>query len=138
MKIRGKNSLAVVALFSGYSLLAVPVAAVAQQPKADNTGVNERDRAPSEPTADKQKNNRTDLEITQSIRRALVADKSLSTYAHNVKIVTQNGKVTLKGPVRSDAERAAIQAKAAEVAGAANITDALSVVPAKSSSKKTS
>jgi len=125
------------ALFAGYSLFAVP-GAIAQQPKPDNTGVNTRDRAASQPTADKQKNNNTDLEITRNIRRAIVADKSLSTYAHNIKIVTLNGKVTLKGPVRSDAEKTTVQAKAAEVAGADNITNAISVVPpAKPVRKKT-
>src|SRR6185295_1225435 len=75
-----------------------------QQPPTapDNTKVNTRDRKPTAVTADQQKNNKTDLETTRQIRKALVADKSLSTYAHNVKVVTQNGKVTLKGPVRSE------------------------------------
>ena len=53
-------------------------------------------------TADQQKGNGSDLQITQQIRQAILRDKSLSTYAHNIKIITQNGQVTLKGPVRSD------------------------------------
>ena len=57
-------------------------------PQADNTKVNERDRNANEPTADQQKENRTDRDITQQIRKAIVGDKSLSTYAHNVKIIT--------------------------------------------------
>jgi hyperosmotically inducible periplasmic protein len=68
----------------------------AQQPgsqgaAADNTTVNQRDRNRNEPTADQQKDNRPDRDITQEIRRAIAKDKSLSTYAHNVKVITQNG-----------------------------------------------
>jgi hyperosmotically inducible periplasmic protein len=104
----------------------------AQQPTApDNTKVNTRDRKPSQVTADQQKNNNSDLKITQEIRKALVADKSLSTYAHNIKIVTRDGKVTLKGPVRSEDEKRIVEAKAADVAGAANITNQVSVAPKK-------
>jgi hypothetical protein len=107
-----------------------------QQPPTapDNTKVNTRDRKPTAVTADQQNNNKTDLETTRQIRKALVADKSLSTYAHNVKVVTQNGKVTLKGPVRSEDEKKAVEAKAAEVAGAANITNQISI--AKTKAKK--
>ena len=94
---------------------------------ADNTKMNERDRNPNEPTADRQKDNRSDREITQQVRKAIVKDKSLSTYAHNVKVITQNGMVTLKGPVRSEEERKAIEAKAAEVAGQDKVTNQLDV-----------
>src|SRR5579862_4425932 len=73
-----------------------------QTTPADNTKTNQRDRHNSEPTADQQSNNRSDTDITKQVRHAIVADKSLSTYAHNVKIITQNGSVTLKGPVRSE------------------------------------
>jgi osmotically-inducible protein OsmY len=68
-------------------------------------------------TADQQKENQSDLELTRQIRRAIVQDKSLSTYAHNVKIVSQGGLVTLKGPVKSEEEKTAIGNKAAEIAG---------------------
>ena len=94
---------------------------------ADNTKMNERDRNPNEPTADRQKDNRSDREITQQVRKAIVKDKSLSTYAHNVKVITQNGMVTLKGPVRSEEEKKAIEAKAAEVAGQDKVTNQLDV-----------
>ena len=57
-------------------------------------------------------------------------DKTLSTYSHNIKIITQNGKVTLKGPVRSDEEKSNIEAKAAAVVGADNVSDLLTVAPA--------
>lgn len=99
------------------------------QTAGDNSKVNQQDRATAEPTADQQKNNKTDLEITREIRRSLMNDKSLSTYAHNVKIITQHGKVTLKGPVRSDDEKNAVEAKAVQVAGRANVTDQMTVVP---------
>jgi hyperosmotically inducible protein len=94
---------------------------------ADNTKVNQRDQNANEPTADQQKDNRSDRDITQQIRKSLVKDKSLSTYAHNVKIITQNGQVTLKGPVRSDDEKRAVEAKAAEVAGENKVTSELDV-----------
>jgi hyperosmotically inducible protein len=87
------------------------------QPTApDNTKTNQRDRNASD-TADQQKENQSDRELTRQIRRAIVQDKSLSTYAHNVKIITQSGTVTLKGPVKSEEEKMAIEKKAAEVAG---------------------
>ena len=60
-----------------------------------------------------------------------MADKSLSSYAHNVKVIAQGGQVTLKGPVRSDAEKQSIEAKAVEVAGAGHVTNEMSVAPAK-------
>src|ERR1700732_2895806 len=96
---------------------------------ADNTTVNQRDRNSNEPTADQQKNNLSDRDITQQIRRAIVKDKSLSTYAHNVKIITKNGQVTLKGPVRSDDEKRAIEAKATEIAGENKVTSELDIKP---------
>jgi hyperosmotically inducible protein len=86
-------------------------------PAPDNTKVNERDQNPAQPTADQQTNNRSDRGITQQIRQALMKDKSLSTYAHNIKIITQNGAVTLKGPVRTEEEKRIIEAKATEIAG---------------------
>jgi osmotically-inducible protein OsmY len=103
--------------------------------KPDNTKVNKRDRANSEPTADQAKNNKSDREIMQEIRKSIVADKSLSTYGHNVKVVAQHGQVTLKGPVHSDDERKAIEAKAAEVAGADHVTNQIEVKEDKTSKK---
>ena len=101
----------------------------AKQPAPDNTKVNQRDRNKTEPTADQQKENQPDREIARKIRRSIVEDKTLSTYAHNVKIITQDGLVTLKGPVRSDEEKAAVEAKAAEIAGADKVTSQLEVKP---------
>jgi hyperosmotically inducible periplasmic protein len=96
-----------------------------QQP--DNTRTN---RARSE-SSDQQKETASDRATTQQIRKAIVNDKSLSTYAHNVKVITQNGHVTLAGTVRSDEEKSAVEAKAAEVAGASNVTNQLEVAPNK-------
>jgi osmotically-inducible protein OsmY len=86
----------------------------------DNTKTNQRDRSQNEPTADQQKENQSDRELTAKVRQALVKDKSLSTYAHNVKIIAQDGIVTLKGPVRSEEEKKAVEEKAAEAAGGAD------------------
>lgn len=86
----------------------------------DNSKVNKRDRQKSAVTADQQKMNAADRETTQKIRKAVMADKGLSTYAHNVKIVTRDGMVTLKGPVKSEDEKKTIEAKAAEVSGGAD------------------
>lgn len=98
-------------------------------PAPDNTKVNERDRSQNEPTADQQKDNRSDRDITQQIRQSIMKDKSLSTYAHNVKVVTQDGQVTLKGPVRSEDEKRAIEAKATEIAGEHKVTSELNIKP---------
>jgi len=116
-------------------LLGVGVLMHAQEPNsqtppaAHNTKTNERDRSANEPTADQQKDTRSDRDITQQIRRSIVNDKSLSTYAHNVKVITQHGQVTLKGPVRSEDEKKAIEAKAAEVAGENKVSSELNVKP---------
>ena len=103
------------------------VPAFSQNASPDNTTVNKRDRDKAEPTADQAKNNKSDRETMQQIRKAIMADKSLSTYGHNVKVIAQNGKVTLKGPVHSDEESKSIEAKATDVAGAGNVTNQISV-----------
>ena len=103
--------------------LAVPIAAQAP----DNTKANKADQL----SADTQKNNKNDLAITRDIRRAIIADKNLSTYAHNVKVITEKGEVTLKGPVRSEEERKTIEAKAIEVAGQGRVANELTVAPPK-------
>jgi hyperosmotically inducible protein len=100
-----------------------------QQPAPDNTKTNEGDANKGATTADQQKMNPADRERTKQIRSAIMDDKSLSTYAHNVKIITRNGKVTLKGPVRSADEKTAIGEKATQVAGAGNVTNHLTIVP---------
>jgi osmotically-inducible protein OsmY len=101
------------------------------QTGADNTKVNTRDREAGAVTADQQKENATDLDITKRIRQSVVGDKSLSTNAHNVKIVAQRGHVTLKGPVRTETEKQAIESKATAVAGAGHVTNEITVTTAK-------
>jgi hyperosmotically inducible periplasmic protein len=118
-------------LLGGCAILLAQEPADQQGPPSDNTKVNQRDRHKNEPTADQQKENRSDRDITRQIRKAIVSDKSLSTYAHNVKIITQNGMVTLKGPVRSEEEKKALESKAAEVAGSEKVTSVLDVKPEK-------
>jgi hyperosmotically inducible periplasmic protein len=116
-------------IFCG-SLMAVPIPQYQnnQQTAPDNTKKN-KDQTP--PTADQQKTNPADRAITQKIRKAIHDDNSLSTYAHNVKIVTQDGKVTLRGPVRSEDEKNNLQAKAVTVAGQENVTNQLEIAPSK-------
>lgn len=113
------------------ALLALPPRSLPQT-APDNTKMNQGDASSSATTADSQKMNPADRALTQKIRSSIYQDKSLSTYAHNIKVITQNGSVTLKGPVRSDDEKAAIEAKATAIAGAGNVTDQLTVAPPKS------
>jgi hyperosmotically inducible protein len=94
---------------------------------ADNTARNQRDRDTSTQTSGDQAENPADREISANIRRAVVADDSMSTNAHNVKIITSNGMVTLRGPVKSAQEKAAIEAKAKQVAGVTRVDNQLEV-----------
>jgi hyperosmotically inducible periplasmic protein len=108
-----------------------------QEPgKSDNTRVNKRDRSGEQVTADQQKQNSSDIELTRKIRSSISKDKSLSTYAHNGKVITQDGIVTLKGPVRSEEESKVIESKAAEVAGTSNVKNQLDIAPEKQPKKK--
>jgi hyperosmotically inducible protein len=122
--------LAVGSLALGASLMATPVPRNQdnQQTAPDNTKQN---KDQTSPTADQQKITPSDRAITQKIRKAVHDDTSLSTYAHNIKIITQDGKVTLRGPVRSEDEKNNLQAKAAAVAGKENVTNQLEVAPPK-------
>ena len=98
-----------------------------QAPAADDTKVNQQEKT----TADQQSNHASDIELAQNVRRAIQSDQSLSIYAHNVKVISQNGQVTLKGPVRSQDEKDAVVAKAADVAGKDNVVNELTVAPPK-------
>jgi hyperosmotically inducible periplasmic protein len=120
-----------IVLTSSCVLMAIPAIG---QTAPDNTKVNTRDRAKDAVTADQQKDNATDRDLTQKIRRALMQDKTLSSYAHNVKVIAQDGQVTLKGPVRSDDERHAVEAKAVEVAGTGHVTNQISIAPSRTKS----
>jgi hyperosmotically inducible periplasmic protein len=110
------------------SLSAAPRLQDPQQPAPDNTKQNKNQ---SNPSADQQKMNAADRELTRKIRKAIHDDSDLSTYAHNIKIISQNGKVTLRGPVRSEEEKANIEAKAVAAAGQDNVSNELQVAPPK-------
>ena len=102
--------------------LFVPVFATAQA-APDNTKQNQ-DHAT---TADSQSNASADRATTAKVRKAIMADKNLSTYAHNVKVITSNGQVTLKGPVKSEEEKQQIVSDASAVVSAENVTNQLTV-----------
>jgi osmotically-inducible protein OsmY len=93
----------------------------------DNSAVNVRDRNPNAMTAGQQANAKTDVELTREIRRSVVKDESLSMMAHNVKIVTANGNVTLRGPVKTEDEKNEIATKAQAIAGADKVDNQLEV-----------
>ena len=102
--------------------LFVPVFATAQA-APDNTKQNQEHAT----TADSQSNASADRATTAKVRKAIMADKNLSTYAHNVKVITSNGQVTLKGPVKSEEEKQQIVSDASAVVSAENITNQLTV-----------
>jgi osmotically-inducible protein OsmY len=93
----------------------------------DNSAVNVRDRNPNAMTAGQQANAKTDVELTREIRRSVVKDESLSMMAHNVKIVTANGNVTLRGPVKTEEEKNEIATKAQAIAGTDKVDNQLEV-----------
>jgi hyperosmotically inducible protein len=122
-------------LITGAALALLAGAASAQNsaPAPDNSKANANSMNSTETTstADGQSNNAADITLAQQIRKSVIADKSLSTYAHNVKIVAVNGAVTLNGVVRDGREKAAIESKAQAVAGKGNVTDDLTIAPPK-------
>jgi len=93
----------------------------------DNSGVNIRDRDARPMTAGQQSNATSDVNLTRKIRRAVVRDPSLSMLAHNVKIVSANGSITLRGPVKTEQEKTVIASKAQAIAGAGKVDDQLEV-----------
>jgi osmotically-inducible protein OsmY len=102
-------------------------------PAPDNTKTNKS--ANNGATADKQEQNKADIDITQKIRQLVTKDKALSTNAKNVKIVTQGGNVTLAGPVASEAEKKSIEDKAVQVAGTGHVKNDIQIA-AKPADKK--
>jgi osmotically-inducible protein OsmY len=89
--------------------------------------VNERDRDRNTLTSGDQSESDADRKLTQQIRQAVMKDKSLSFTAKNVKIITLNGKVTLRGPVNNERERSAIEAAAKQIAGAREVDNQLEI-----------
>jgi len=109
-----------------------PTRTTADEPtrvRPDDTGKNRRDVAAPALTPTDQSEKQSDLDITKRIRQAIVGDGSLSFTAKNVKIITVDGKVTLRGPVNTAAERATVEALARKVAGAAQVDNQLEVKP---------
>ena len=104
----------------------LPMSRAADYP-ADNSGKNVRDRQENARTPGDQSSTKSDVAITKAVRKAVVADKALSTNAHNVKIITTNGVVTLRGPVKSPEEKDTIGAKAKQVVGVKSVDNQLEI-----------
>jgi len=110
-------------LLGGLGILIPCTVIFAQAP--DNSKTNQQDRGSA--MADQQAENQSDRDLARKIRKAIIDDKNLSLYAHNVKVIARGGTVTLKGPVPSDEEKTAIESKAVAIAGAANVKNELAV-----------
>ena len=119
-----KRTLLVLACLSTFSVAAM---AADDKTKPDNTAINERDRSRETQTSGDQSNSSADLKTTQAIRQALMKDGELSTTAKNIKIITNNGQVTLRGPVKNAQEKAKIDQLARSAAGGAKIDDQLDI-----------
>ena len=119
-----KHTLLVLACLSTVSLAAM---AADDKTKPDNTAINERDRSDETKTSGDQSNSSTDLKTTRAIRQALMKDGELSMTAKNIKVITANGHVTLRGPVKTAQEKAKIDQLAKSAAGGAQIDNQLDV-----------
>ena len=120
-----KRTLLALACLSALSLAAL--AADNKKVEPDNTAINERDRSGETKTSGDQSNSSADLKTTQAIRRALMKDRELSTTAKNIKVITANGQVTLRGPVKTAQEKARVDEIAKSATGGAKIDDQLEV-----------
>ena len=119
-----KRTLLALTCLSAFSLAAL---AGDEKAKPDNTATNERDRSGETKTSGDQSNSSADLKTTQAIRQALMKDGELSTAAKNIKVITSNGRVTLRGPVKTAQEKAKIDQLAKSAAGGAKIDNQLDV-----------
>lgn len=120
------NKLAAAMVFAG-GLAVGGISACTEGSSADNTATNVRDRSDAALTSGDQGTTPGDIKITQEIRKAITADKDLSTNAHNVKIITDNGIVTLRGPVKSAQEKSSIGAKAETAAGVTRVDNQIDI-----------
>jgi hyperosmotically inducible protein len=120
-----KRTILTLACLSAFSVAAL--AADDEKAKPDNSATNERDRSGDTKTSGDQSNSSADLKITQAIRQALMKDSELSTTAKNIKIITANGQVTLRGPVKTAQEKVKVDQIARSAAGGAQIDDQLDV-----------
>jgi hyperosmotically inducible periplasmic protein len=119
-----RRTLLVLACLCGLGLTAM---AADEKTKVDNTATNERDRSGKTQTSGDQSNSSADLKITQAIRQALMRDGELFTTAKNIKVITENGQVTLRGPVKNIQEKARVNQLAKSAADGAHIVDQLDV-----------
>ena len=119
-----KRTLLILACLSTVSVAAM---AADDKTKSDNTAINERDRSRETQTSGDQSNSSADLKTTQAIRQALMKDSELSTTAKNIKIITNNGQVTLRGPVKNAQEKAKIDQLARSAAGGTKMDDLLDI-----------
>jgi hyperosmotically inducible protein len=122
---RKSSYLTVMAAVLSLSIAGVTATAQDQNTKPDNSAQNKN----QDQTAQNQSSAESDRELTAKVRRAIMADKDLSTYAHNIKIITRNGSVTLKGPIKSDDEKQKIESDVAGVVSRDSIVDHLTVTP---------
>jgi hyperosmotically inducible protein len=120
-----KRTLLALTCLSAFSLAAL--AADNKKAEPDNTATNERDRSGETKTSGDQSNGSADLKTTQAIRQALMKDGELSMTAKNIKVITANGHVTLRGPVKTAQEKAKIDQLAKSAAGGAQIDNQLDV-----------
>ena len=120
-----KRTLLALTCLSAFGLAAL--AADDKKVDADNTAKNERDRSGETQTSGDQLNSSADLKTTQAIRQALIKDPELSATAKNIKVITTNGHVTLRGPVKTSQEKAKVDQLAKSAAGGAQIEDQLEV-----------
>jgi osmotically-inducible protein OsmY len=118
-------------ILSCLGAISLAVMAADDKSQADNTAINERDRSHQTKTSGDQSNSAADLKITQAIRSALIKDGELSATAKNIKVITANGQVTLRGPVKSAKEKAKIDQLARSAAGGAQLVDQLDVKESK-------
>ena len=114
--------------YAGTAHSAESTSSLLAQMAPDNTGRNVRDRGGATLMPGDQSESKADRTLTKQIRQAVVADKSLSTTAKNVKIITLNGVVTLRGPVKSPQEKGSIEAKAQRLAGTTNVDNQLEII----------
>lgn len=106
---------------------AVPASQGITSPRVDNTSINERDKGGATKTPQDQTNQAHDRELLAAVRRAIVGDKSLSTMAHNVKVLVEGGAVTLRGPVKNGDEKAKVESLAKHVKGITSTDNQLDV-----------
>lgn len=126
--MRSLLMLGMLALAAAGCARSAPTSATSATPDRDNTAVNQRDREATTKTPIDQNENQADIDVTANIRKRVV-DTKMSVNAQNVKIITQDGTVTLRGPVNSEDEKKQVEDIAHDVAGADKVVSQLEVQP---------